>query len=194
MVHRLGRTHRDIDATHDRNQELKHELDLVGTAIDLLRTQISNQEREIDGLRDNLVTSDHSMDRAQDVLRTSEDALVTACSANADLDTLRTERDTLQTERDDTVAPSARLESELRRVTANLEQATATATQDRHDRDRISEGLTRAQEMYADVQEDITQLRDSQEDVDADLDQTAALLAEAAGKPRGRSSSKQTLS
>ncbi|KAG3201448.1 hypothetical protein PC128_g3896 [Phytophthora cactorum] len=193
MDHRLGRTHRDIDATHDRNQELKHELGMVGTAIELLRTQISNQEREIDGLRDNLATSDHSMDRAQDVLRTSEDALVTARAANADLDTLRTERDTLQTERDDTVAPSAR-ESELRRVTANLEQATATATQDRHDRDRISEGLTRVQEMYADVQEEITQLRDPQEDVDADLDQTAALLAEAAGKPRGRSSLKQTLS
>ncbi|KAG6975163.1 hypothetical protein JG688_00002654 [Phytophthora aleatoria] len=50
MDHRLGRTHRDIDATHDRNQKLKHELDMVGTAIDLLRTQISNQEREIDGL------------------------------------------------------------------------------------------------------------------------------------------------
>ncbi|KAG2787983.1 hypothetical protein PC129_g1843 [Phytophthora cactorum] len=62
MDHRLGRTHRDIDATHDRNQELKHELGMVGTAIELLRTQISNQEREIDGLRDNLATSDHSMD------------------------------------------------------------------------------------------------------------------------------------
>ncbi|KAG6946570.1 hypothetical protein JG688_00015980 [Phytophthora aleatoria] len=40
--------------------------------------------------------------------------------------------------------------------------------------------------MYADEQEEITKLRDSQKDVDADLDQTAALLAEAADKLPGK--------
>ncbi|KAG2764119.1 hypothetical protein PC129_g4842 [Phytophthora cactorum] len=40
--------------------------------------------------------------------------------------------------------------------------------------------------MYADVQEEITKLQDSPKDVDADLDQTAALLAEAADKLRAR--------
>ncbi|KAG3231211.1 hypothetical protein PI124_g23695 [Phytophthora idaei] len=54
-----------------------------------------------------------------------------------------------------------------------------------HDHDRISDDSTRVQEMYADEQEEITKLRDSQKDVDADLDQTAALLAEAADKLRG---------
>ncbi|KAG6941654.1 hypothetical protein JG688_00018558, partial [Phytophthora aleatoria] len=102
---RLGRTHRDLDAAKDRNQKLERELDLAGSEIDILRTQISNQEREIDDLQDNPATSDHSLDRVRDALRTSEDALTTARSANADLDTLRSERDTLQTERDEAVHP-----------------------------------------------------------------------------------------
>ncbi|KAG2811638.1 hypothetical protein PC113_g23641 [Phytophthora cactorum] len=214
MDRRLGRAHRDLDAAHDRNQELERELDLAGLEIYILRTQISKQEREINDLRNYLATSDHSLNRVRDALRASENALTAARSDNADLNALRSERDTLPTERNAVVPSSARLEGEIRRATASLEHATAEAAQDRartkrlkqigtqlgtrtlqvptlrHDHDRISDDLTRVQEMYADEQEEITKLRDSKKDVDADLDQTAALLAAAADKLRVRRAGK----
>ncbi|KAG2792527.1 hypothetical protein PC116_g28303 [Phytophthora cactorum] len=170
MDRRLGRAHRDLDAAHDRNQELERELDLAGLEIYILRTQISKQEREINDLRNYLATSDHSLNRVRDALRASENALTAARSDNADLNALRSERDTLPTERNAVVPSSARLEG--------------------HDHDRISDDLTRVQEMYADEQEEITKLRDSKKDVDADLDQTAALLAAAADKLRVRRAGK----
>ncbi|KAG6946569.1 hypothetical protein JG688_00015981 [Phytophthora aleatoria] len=92
MDRRLGRAHRDLDAAHDCNQELERELDLAGSEIDILRTQIWNQEREINDLRDYLATSDHSLNRVRDTLRASENALTAARSDNADLNALRSEK------------------------------------------------------------------------------------------------------
>ncbi|KAG6942311.1 hypothetical protein JG687_00019129, partial [Phytophthora cactorum] len=70
------------------------------------------------------------------------------------------------------------------------ENALTAARSDNADLNALRDDLTRVQEMYADEQEEITKLRDSKKDVDADLDQTAALLAAAADKLRVRRAGK----